>query len=167
MCWPCCLAIVVSLDAPEEHSTSIICSAGLEPNVNTHNSSMCLTKRMYAVYQVAFTSCHTTINGAMTPHPPPWPSLLALFRFARVLQIVLTWTFRYIHIALDTIVLYGVLGPRQLDPRSSVSVDTSSGVRCKEVSAGDGEPKIQFDSSRQNSSNPSTSPNFPTLPTAI
>ncbi|CAN0325915.1 unnamed protein product, partial [Ectocarpus sp. 13 AM-2016] len=28
----------------------------------------------------------------------------------RSLLIVLTWTFRHIHIALDTIVLYGVLG---------------------------------------------------------
>lgn len=39
-------------------------------------------------------------------------------------MVVLTWTFRYMHIALDTFVLYGVLGVTTIDEGSDL---TSSG----------------------------------------
>eukprot|EP00903_Cladosiphon_okamuranus_P012715 g11887.t1 len=42
------------------------------------------------------------------------------------LLVVATWAFRYIHVALDTIVLYGVLGARNVDERASASPSSSS-----------------------------------------
>ncbi|CAM9229216.1 unnamed protein product [Scytosiphon promiscuus] len=51
------------------------------------------------------------------------------------LLIVLSWTFRYIHIALDTIVQYGVLGARQMDERAPSPTSSTILSRTKSSSS--------------------------------
>eukprot|EP00752_Nemacystus_decipiens_P005588 g5057.t1 len=50
------------------------------------------------------------------------------------LMVVITWAFRYIHVALDTIVLYGVLGARGLDERAGSP--SSSGAAAVNSASG-------------------------------
>lgn len=56
--------------------------------------------------------------------------------YHRQLLLVITWAFRYVRVALDTIVLYGVLGTRSIDERatslrSGASVSEASSRRAR------------------------------------
>ena len=54
--------------------------------------------------------------------------VLAMYSLlSRPLLTVWSWAFRYIHIALDTIVLYGALGERIMDERGDSTLTGSSG----------------------------------------
>ena len=48
--------------------------------------------------------------------------------------MVVTWALRYVHIALDTLVLYGVLGARNMDERTGST--TSAAVVVARVDNG-------------------------------
>ena len=53
---------------------------------------------------------------------------------ASALLLVWSWMFRYIHIALDTIVLYGVLRARSIDERADDARTNSYGLSEQPVS---------------------------------
>lgn len=63
-------------------------------------------------------------------------------------MIVLSWTFRHIHIALDTIVQYGVLGTRKMDERVPSPVASQRVSRTKSTSSSRSRPPRRRDSAK-------------------
>lgn len=74
-------------------------------------------------------SCRTCVYALwLQPfcHLPPRPFQHPMKPRQRELLVVTTWACRYIHIALDTVVLYGVLGARNVDERSGIGSSSST-----------------------------------------
>lgn len=116
-CFSCRLSIIVALSF-----TLLLYRTFFSCLLKRHDATSQGSKSASSLTSTSFSRPSSCPPRLLVPHAHSVPNLCV----PREYLLSLTWAFRYVHVALDTFVLYGVLGTRHMDDGGGSTSTTSA-----------------------------------------